>query len=94
MPQAQQNQLGEYLKSHNKELTRKLDEVLKSKDAVINSVEGRLNPIISVESPERIPTPLEIATPKSFDQTLQENYLQRQGEQTPLKIGKKLILMT
>jgi len=92
MPQAQQNQLGEYLKSHNKELYRKLDEVLKSKDPVINSVDDRLKPIISVNSPERIPTPLEIATPKSFEQTLQENYLQKQGEQTPLNIGEEIHL--
>ena len=83
MPQAQQNQLGEYLKIYNKELYRKLDEVLaKSKDPVINSVEDRLKPILSVKSPERIPTPLE--TPQreiTIGQTVQENYLQKQEEQ-------------
>jgi len=93
MPQAQQNQLGEYLKSHNKELYRKLDEVLKSKDPVINSVEDRLKPILSVKSPERIPTPLE--TPQrevNLGQTLQENYLKKQEEQSPLNIGEEINL--
>jgi hypothetical protein len=91
MPQAQQNQLGEYLKYHNKELYRKLDEVLaKSKDPVINSVEDKLKPILAVKSPERIPTPLE--TPqrtKTLEQTLQENYLKKQEEHTPLNIGEE-----
>jgi hypothetical protein len=84
-PQAQQNQLGEYLKIYNKELYRKLDEVLaKSKDPVINSVEDRLKPILSVKSPERIPTPIEtIPQPKTLEQTLQEHFTEQQN--TPQK---------
>lgn len=87
MPQAQ-NPIGEYLKVYNKELYSKIEQSLKSKDAVINSSDEAINPIISVKSAERIPTPLELITPpKSFEKNLQENYLRRQEEPTPLTIG-------
>lgn len=89
MPQAQQNPIGEYLKVYNKELYSKIEQSLKSKDAVINSSDEAVNPIISVKSAERIPTPLELITPpKSFEKKLQENYLRRQEEPTPLTIGE------
>ena len=82
MPQAQ-NPIGEYLKVYNKELYSKIEQSLKSKDAVINSSDEAVKPIISVKSAERIPTPLElITTPKSFEKKLQENYLRRQEEPT------------
>lgn len=88
MPQAQ-NPIGEYLKVYNKELYSKIEQSLKSKDAVINSSDEAVKPIISVKSAERIPTPLElITTPKSFEKKLQENYLRRQEEPTPLTIGE------
>jgi len=73
-PQAQ-NPIGEYLKMYSKDLYSKIEQSIKSRDAVINSADEAIKPIITVKSADRTPTPLELITPpKSFEKSLQENY--------------------
>jgi hypothetical protein len=88
-PQAQ-NPIGEYLKMYSKDLYSKIEQSIKSRDAVINSADEATKPIITVKSAERTSTPL-ITPRKSPENTLQENYLRNQ-EQIPLTIGDSTVL--
>jgi len=79
-----QTQIGEYLKGYNKDLFSKIEQSIKSRDAVINSTNESLNPIISVKSVVRKPTVLEtIPVPITLDTVLKKK--------EPLIIGEPLL---
>lgn len=87
-PQAQ-NPIGEYLKLYSKDLFSKIEQSIKSRDPVINSVNESLNPIIAVKSPERKPTVLETIKPP----TTLDNFIKTQEDlATPLVIGEPTVL--
>lgn len=85
MPQTQ-NPIGEYIKMFNKDLYAKIEQAIKTKDPVINSLDEPVS--ISkqaVKELKRIPTPLEtIPQPPTLD-----NFIKNQEElNKPLTIGE------
>lgn len=85
-----QNQISEYIKLFNKDLYAKIEQSIKTKDPVINSLDEPVS--ISkqaVKELKRIPTPLEkISSPPTLD-----NFIKNQEElNKPLTIGEPTIL--
>jgi hypothetical protein len=81
-----QNQISEYIKMFNKDLYAKIEQAIKTKDPVINSLDEPVS--ISkqaVKELKRIPTPLEtIPQPPTLD-----NFIKNQEElNKPLTIGE------